>query len=87
MTGHRSILATGLGIAAANHGHRVLFATATDWVTRLTDAHRTGRLPHELTRLRRYGLIIVDLCRHRDYAEVGVLCRLGAGSLGCAGSA
>jgi DNA replication protein DnaC len=53
-------LATALGIVAARHGHRVLFATATDWVTRLTDAHRTGRLPNELTRLRRYGLIIVD---------------------------
>jgi DNA replication protein DnaC len=53
-------LATGLGIAAANHGHRVLFATATDWVTRLTNAHRQGRLPQELTRLRRYGLIILD---------------------------
>src|ERR1043165_7700309 len=45
-------LATGLGIAAAHHGHRILFATATDWVTRLTDAHHTGRLPAELTRLR-----------------------------------
>jgi DNA replication protein DnaC len=53
-------LATGLGITAAHHGHRVLFATATDWVTRLTDAHRAGRLPAELTRLRRYGLIIID---------------------------
>jgi DNA replication protein DnaC len=53
-------LATGLGITAARHGHRVLFATATDWVTRLTDAHRAGRLPAELTKLRRYGLIIVD---------------------------
>lgn len=53
-------LAIGLGIAAANHGHRVLFATATEWITRLTDAHRAGRLPHELTRLRRYGLIVVD---------------------------
>jgi DNA replication protein DnaC len=42
-------LATGLGVAAAHHGHRVLFATATDWVTRLTDAHRAGRLPAELT--------------------------------------
>lgn len=56
----KSHLATGLGIAAAHHGHRVLFATATDWITRLSDAHRTGRLPAELTRLRRYGLIIVD---------------------------
>ncbi len=53
-------LATALGIIAARHGHRVLFATATDWVTRLTDAHRQGRLPRELARLRRYGLIIVD---------------------------
>ena len=40
-------LATGLGITAAHHGHRVLFATATDWVTRLTDAHRASRLPAE----------------------------------------
>lgn len=53
-------LATALGIVAARHGHRVLFATATDWVTRLTDAHRQGNLPKELARLRHYGLIIVD---------------------------
>lgn len=53
-------LATALGVAAARQGHRVLFATATDWVTRLTEAHDRGRLAAELTRLRRYGLIIVD---------------------------
>ena len=53
-------LATALGIVAARAGHRVLFATATAWVTRLTEAHRQGRLPAELARLRRYGLIIVD---------------------------
>ncbi|WOP18832.1 IS21-like element helper ATPase IstB [Raineyella sp. LH-20] len=53
-------LATALGIAAARHGHRVLFATATDWIARLGEAHQRGRLPAELTRLRRYGLIIVD---------------------------
>ncbi len=41
----RTHLATALGIVAARHGHRVLFATATDWVTRLTDAHRQGNLP------------------------------------------
>jgi DNA replication protein DnaC len=52
--------ATALGITAARHGYRVLFATATDWVTRLTHAYRAGRLPQELARLRRYGLIIVD---------------------------
>jgi DNA replication protein DnaC len=53
-------VATGLAVKACQAGHRVLFATATDWVTRLTDAHRTGSLPRELARLRRYGLIIVD---------------------------
>lgn len=53
-------LATGMGIAAAHHGHRVLFATAPEWVTRLTDAPCAGRLPQDLARLRRYGLITVD---------------------------
>jgi len=53
-------IATGLAVKACQAGHRVLFATATDWVTRLTDAHRQGLLPRELARLRRYGLIIVD---------------------------
>lgn len=53
-------LAIALGITACRHGHRALFATATDWVTRLSDAHRAGRLPAELAKLRRYGLIIID---------------------------
>jgi len=53
-------LATALGVIAAHQGQRVLFATATEWVTRLSDAHRSGRLDQELARLRRYGLIIVD---------------------------
>ena len=53
-------LAVGLGIKAAQAGHRVLFATATEWVTRLQAAHSGGRLADELTRLRRYGLLIVD---------------------------
>ena len=53
-------LAIALGVAACHTGHRVLFATATDWVTRLQDAHHRGRLAAELTRLRRYGLIIID---------------------------
>ena len=53
-------LAIGLGIKATQAGHRVLFATATEWVTRLQAAHDTGRLADELARLRRYGLLIVD---------------------------
>src|SRR5437868_15260728 len=43
-------LATGLAIRACQAGHRVLFATASQWVDRLADAHHTGRLQPELTR-------------------------------------
>jgi len=59
-TGETHLATTALGVKAAHAGHRVLFATATDWVTRLTDAHPHGHLAKELARLRRYGLIIVD---------------------------
>jgi len=53
-------LSIGLGIAAAQHGHRVLFATAVDWVAKLQTAHQHGRLAVELAKLRRYALLIVD---------------------------
>jgi DNA replication protein DnaC len=53
-------LATGLAIRACQAGHRVLFATAAQWVARLADAHAAGRLQGELTRLGRYPLIVVD---------------------------
>ena len=53
-------LAIGLGIRACQAGHRVLFATAAEWVARLADAHHTGRLQDELRRLGRYPLIVVD---------------------------
>lgn len=53
-------LAVGIGIRAARAGHRVLFDTATGWVSRLAEAHDRGRLPQELAKLRRYKLLIVD---------------------------
>jgi DNA replication protein DnaC len=53
-------LSTGLGIRACQAGHRVAFATAAQWVARLTDAHHTGRLQDELTRLGRVPLLIID---------------------------
>ena len=53
-------LATGLAIRACQAGHRTLFATASHWVTRLADAHHTGRLPDELRRLGRYPLLVID---------------------------
>lgn len=53
-------LAVGIGIKAAQAGHRVLLDTAVGWVAKLQDAHPRGVLSAELTKLRRYGLLIVD---------------------------
>jgi DNA replication protein DnaC len=53
-------LAIGLAVRACQAGHRVLFATASEWVARLADAHSRGRLQLELVRLGRYPLLVVD---------------------------
>ena len=53
-------LGIGLGIKACHAGYPVAFNTATGWATRLQTAHRDGRLEHELKRLRRYRLLIID---------------------------
>ena len=53
-------LATGLAIRACQAGHRVLFATASQWVDRLATAHHDGRLQDELRRLGRYPLLVID---------------------------
>ena len=56
----KTMLAIGLGIRACQAGHRVLFATAAEWVARLADARHAGRLQAELTKLGRYPLLIID---------------------------
>ncbi|MCL3863040.1 IS21-like element helper ATPase IstB [Actinotalea sp. K2] len=53
-------LATGIAIRACQAGHRVLFATASEWVDRLAAAHHDGRLQDELRRLGRYPLLVID---------------------------
>jgi DNA replication protein DnaC len=53
-------LAIGLAIRACQAGHRVLFATASQWVDRLAAAHHAGTLQAELVRLGRYPLLVVD---------------------------
>jgi DNA replication protein DnaC len=56
----KSHLSVALGVAAARRGHRVAFASASEWVTRLAEAKRFGRLTDELTRLSRIPLLIID---------------------------
>jgi len=63
-------LSIAIAIRACLAGHRVLFATATEWVARLGDAQRQGRLEEELGRLGRIPVLVVDLCRYRDYADI-----------------
>src|ERR1700709_702631 len=53
-------LAIGIAIRACQAGHRVLFATASQWVDRLAAAHHGGTLQAELVRLARYPLLVVD---------------------------
>ncbi len=53
-------LSIGLGIRACQAGHRVAFATAAQWVSRLADAHQAGTLQAELVKLGRIPLLIID---------------------------
>jgi DNA replication protein DnaC len=56
----KSHLAIALGIRACQAGHRVAFATAAEWVSRLASAHAGGRLHAELRRLAFYPLLVID---------------------------
>ena len=53
-------LAIALGLKACEHGYRVAFATAQEWVSRLEAAQDRNQLEHELRRLERYHLLVVD---------------------------
>jgi DNA replication protein DnaC len=53
-------LATALGIRACQAGHRVAFATAAEWVSRLGEAHAQNRLHDELRRLAWTPLLLID---------------------------
>jgi DNA replication protein DnaC len=60
-------LSIALGVVAARSGYRVAFATAREWVARLGEAKREGRLQAELDRLRRIPLLIVDEVGHMPF--------------------
>ena len=68
-------ISIALGIRACLAGHRVIFKTATEWVAFLADAQRQGSLDQELDRLERIPLLVCDLCRYRDYADIVVAVR------------
>jgi DNA replication protein DnaC len=74
----KSHLLSGIGHALIDVGRRVLFTRCSDLVQRLQAARRDLRLPHELAKLDRFDLLILDDLSYvrRDQAETSVLFEL-----------
>ena len=74
----KSHLIAGLGHALIDAGHRVLFTRCSELVQRLQAARRDLRLAHELAKLDRFDLLILDDLSYvrRDQAETSVLFEL-----------
>jgi len=69
LTRHRSILAVALAVAACQAGYSIYFTTLDDLVRKLKVAEATGRFTRQPNVFLRPALLVVDLCRARDYAE------------------
>ena len=74
----KSHLIAGLGHALVDTGRRVLFTRCSELVQRLQVARRDLRLAHELAKLDRFDLLILDDLSYvrRDQAETSVLFEL-----------
>lgn len=64
------MLATALGHRAVEAGYRVYYTTAADLVARTTKAALEGRWATTMRFWNGPQLLIVDLCRRRDYADL-----------------
>ena len=65
----KTMLAVGLGHAAVAAGYRTYYTTAADLVARCHRAALEGRWATTMRFFAGPRLLIIDLCRHRDYAE------------------
>ena len=73
-------LATGLAIRACQAGHRVLFATASEWVARLADAHAAAAFRPS------WSGWAATRCSSSTYADTATMprgCCDGADAAGC----
>ncbi|WP_407665758.1 hypothetical protein [Mycolicibacterium aubagnense] len=50
-----------MAIAAAQVGHRIAFAPATGWISRLAEAHGIGRLQAELRKISAQSSTVITL--------------------------
>lgn len=65
----KTMLAVGLGWAAVEAGYRVHYTTAADLAARCHKAALEGRWASVMRFYAGPRLLVVDLCRHRDYAD------------------
>ena len=74
----KSHLASAIGLALVENGHRVFFTRTTDLVQRMQVARRELALESQLARLDRYHLLILDDLAYvqKDQAETSVLFEL-----------
>jgi len=57
-------------VAACHGGYSLLYATLDDLARRLGAADAAGRLPSQLKAYSRPALLVIDLCRPGNYAEM-----------------
>ena len=67
------MLAVGLGHAAVTAGYRTYYTTAAGLVARCHRAAIEGRWATTMRFFSGPRLLIIDLCRYRDYADVPAL--------------
>jgi DNA replication protein DnaC len=66
----KTMLATALGIKAVHAGYRVYYTTAADLVARTTRAAIEGRWQTTMRFWNGPAVLVVDLRRPRDYADL-----------------
>ena len=78
----KTMLAVALAIAACQAGFSIYYTTLDDLVRRLRTAEAAGRFNRQLAAYLRPAVLVVDLCRSRNYADysaggAGSICGLG----------
>ncbi|MDQ6776026.1 MAG: ATP-binding protein [Actinomycetota bacterium] len=69
----KTMLATALGVCACQQGRRVRFTTLPGLATELQEADSRRELARVIGRYTRTELVILDLCRYRDYADTDLV--------------
>ena len=77
------MLAIALGLKAVQAGYRVHYTTAADLVARTSRAADQGRWENTMRFWAGPQVLIVDLCRYRDYADI--VAAVGVNAARCVG--